>query len=421
MESKSKHIELGWPYPKRKKFLDDLAGKATGKTQSEYFQNAYQDFAVHTIPIELPKYRIDNGRTYAAQAQYAAKNNLPEDFFEKDPELDHVQTAQHEILKGMIDEKDLKDFFKEEKQSAAIILSHEGYVINGNRRLCTWRELYSDDRKRYQHFEHLRAIVLPPASQKDIDEMEARLQVRPDIKADYTWTARALMLKHRKATYDYSNKDLAELFDMTKAEVEEYFDMLQYADTYLEDREKPGQYDVVDRAEYAFRQIHKRRPKLGEKNEPKKEVFERVAFCLIDKSEEGRLYQAIPDLADHLEKVIEHVEEEFNIGEESEISAGIDLLGGGKYDSIGALIDVLSHEKNYDRVRTIAMDVIETERIKEKEKNKHNFVSNQVKKANTALQEAATALDGKTRKDGIAAQIESIEVSLRKIKEWLTK
>jgi len=421
MELKSKPIELGWPYPKRKKFLDDLSGKSTGKTQPEYFQNKIQDFSVHTIPIELPKYRIDNGRTYAAQAQYVAKHNLPADFFEKDFESDKVQSAQHDILKEMIGEKGLLDFFKKNEQSTAVILSHEGYVINGNRRLCTWRELYSDNKKKYQHFEHIRVIILPQADQKDIDELEARLQVHQDIKADYPWTAEALMLKNRKTAYNYSYKELAELYEMTKAEVEEYIDMLSYADAYLANRGKPGQYTLVDRAEFAFRQIHKRRPKLGEKNEPRKEAFEKIAFCLIDNSAEGRLYQAIPDLAEHLDAVMDNINEEFDINEDPSDIEGIDLLGGGGYSSLSSLIDVLNEEKNYEHIRTIAMDVIEGERLKEKEKSKHDYVSNQIRKANTALQDAVTALDAKTKKDGIGAQIEAIEASLKKIKAWMVK
>ncbi|MGB8190641.1 MAG: hypothetical protein WCF67_01925, partial [Chitinophagaceae bacterium] len=61
MASKSNNMELGWNYPKRKKLLGELFGKTTGKTQREYFQNGNQDFQIHSVPIELPKYRIDNG------------------------------------------------------------------------------------------------------------------------------------------------------------------------------------------------------------------------------------------------------------------------------------------------------------------------------------------------------------------------
>ena len=56
---------------------------------------------------------------------------------------------------------------------------------------------------------------------------------------------------------------------------------------------------------------------------------------------------------------------------------------------------------------------------KDKEKKEQNFVHAQIKKANTALLEAIAAIDSKTKKEGISAQVESIENSVAKLKEWL--
>lgn len=419
MASKSNKMELGWSYPKRKKHLEDVSKKDTGKTQREFFQNKNVDFQKYPIPIGLPKYRIDNGRTYAAQAKYLAapqNKELSKDFFTKDPELEQVQQAQHEILKGMIGEKGLSAFFKKHGQSDAIILSHDGYVINGNRRLCAWREHFAADSKKFGHFSHIDVIILPPADPKDIDELEARLQIRKDIKADYTWTSRALMLKNRQSTYKYETKELADLFEMSKNDVEELIDMLSYADTYLDERDKIGQYDLVDKAEFAFRQLHKKRSKI--KGEPYKEVFEKLAFCLIDGAAEGRRYEAVPQLADNLNAVIENIEEEFNV-EEAAVSTGIDLLGGKSFTSLKGVIDVINKEENHEQLRTITLDVIEAENNKNREKSKRDFVHSQVKKANTALVEAVSAIEKKTKKEGIASQIAAIETSLTKLKEWL--
>lgn len=418
----SNNMELGWTYPKRKKLLEELSAKTTGKTQRISFQNRNQDFSIHSIPIGLPKYRIDNGRTYAAQAKYLADSqnkDLPKDYFSKDHESEQVQRSQHDILKGMINEKGLASFFKTHEQSDAIILSHDGYVINGNRRLCSWRELIYNDPKKYSpKFSHIDVVILPPADPKDIDELEAKLQVHRDIKADYTWTSRALMLKNRKATYGYSADDLATLFDMSKSEVEELTDMLSYADAYLEDRNKVGQYDLIDKSQYAFKQLHKKRPKI--KGEPYKEIFEKLAYCLIDKAEEGRLYESVPELADYLNAIIESVEEEFDIDESAGSgSEGVDLLGGQSFEPLTEVIEVVSNEKNFDQLRTITLNIIEAEKTKNREKSKRDFVLAQVKKANTALVEAMGAIDRKTKREGIASQISSIEASLAKLKEWL--
>jgi hypothetical protein len=422
MESMNNNIELGWPYPKRKKLLEEISAKTTGKTQRITFQNRIQDFSIHSIPIGLPKYRIDNGRTYAAQAKYLAdpKNkDLPDDYFSKDHESEEVQKSQHEILKGMINEKGLANFFKKHEQSDAIILSHDGYVINGNRRLCSWREHIKNDPKKYlSKFSHIDVVVLPPADPKDIDELEAKLQVHKDIKAEYTWTSRALMLKNRKSSYGYSTDDLAGLFDMTNNEVEELTDMLSYADAYLEDRNKVGQYDLIDKSQYAFKQLHKKRPKI--KGESYKEVFEKLAYCLIDKVEEGRIYESVPELADHLNEIIENIEEEFDIEEPASANSDSALLFGGQsFKPLTKVIEVVSNDKNFSQLREITLNVIEAEKTKNREKSKRDFVLIQIKKANTALIEALGALDKKTKRDGISSQISAIDASLAKLKEWL--
>jgi len=36
-----------------------------------------------------------------------------------------------------------------------LILDEHGYVINGNRRLSAWRNLYQEDAKKWGHFSHI--------------------------------------------------------------------------------------------------------------------------------------------------------------------------------------------------------------------------------------------------------------------------
>lgn len=415
-------MELGWSFPKRKKYLEDQASEKADKAKHRLlFQNKIQEFLIHHIPTDLPKYRLENGRTLAAQAQYIATNKLENDFFSKDTEAEAAQQAQHEILKSMLNDKGLFDFFKTNKQIAPIILTNNGYVVDGNRRLCAWRELHATGKPEYAEYSHIDAIILPSSDQRDIDELEARIQVHKDIKADYTWYSTALMLKHRQEDYKYSDDDLATLYEMKKQEVRELIDMLTYAEFYLEDRDKASEYNYLQGTEYAFRQLTKQRTKIND--EAHKEAFERIAFCLIDEAEQGRLYQLIPDAAEHLDKIVENIGDELDIkGEEASdegAQAGDDLLGGESAGSLAGVIEALYDQENYDQTRIITLDVIEGEKIKNKEKLKRNFVFSQIKKANSLLAEAVMAIDEDTKRQGIAAQVEAMEGSLIKIKEWL--
>ena len=142
-------MELGWPLPKRKDHIRRLADAQVKETYRVPFQGRQQPLPIRLVPIGFPKYRLDNGRTQAAQAEYLAKHpERPADFFRRDLESEEAHRAQHEILKEMITgggEKDLLRYFKGREQTQPFILTDDGFVVNGNRRLTAFRELIAED------------------------------------------------------------------------------------------------------------------------------------------------------------------------------------------------------------------------------------------------------------------------------------
>ena len=95
-------MKLGLPLATREKELADLHLADSKRTYDVRFQGKLRTFSIHTVRIELPKYRLENGRTSASQQDHIAKNNLPANFFAAArSENDVVQVAQHAILKEM--------------------------------------------------------------------------------------------------------------------------------------------------------------------------------------------------------------------------------------------------------------------------------------------------------------------------------
>ena len=83
-------------------------------------------------------------RDVEKKEELAFKLYEKEDFFtDGDPELYALQEAQHNILHGMISEEGLLEKFANpnNRQSEPLLLDENGFVINGNRRLCCWRTL----------------------------------------------------------------------------------------------------------------------------------------------------------------------------------------------------------------------------------------------------------------------------------------
>ncbi len=411
-------MQLGYPYPKRTDHLKKLYSTPSKRTFDLRFQSRLQTFSIYNVPIELPKYRLNNGRTLAAQAQYLAKHSeAPQDLFKRDLELEDAHVIQHNILQKMVDEKNLLGYFMTHEQEEPLILSHDGFVVNGNRRLCAMRILLERDKQRYAHFENVDVVILPPATERQIDDLEADLQIHRDIKADYTWTARAFLYKWRKEEHGYTDDEIAQRYELTKPEVREWIQMLEYADRYLASRGIPGQYEEIETDEFAFRQITKVRSKLF-KTEGERNVFEQIAYCLIDDSEGGRLYEKISSTGKYLDKVINNLKSALPIASAEVKADDTDLLGGSGDQLVGVL-EAVEKENNRVSVRTITAEVVDAELAKEKEKKRTDFVLTQVRKANTSLIEALNGITDTTEKTGIDSQLDSIDKSILSLREWL--
>ncbi|MBH0158664.1 hypothetical protein IHV10_19975 [Fictibacillus sp. 5RED26] len=411
-------MKLGWPLPKRKSLLQELLAIPDGKTYPQKFQGQIQDFKLLRVPLEMPKYRLANGRTQAAQEEYLSKEaHLPNDYFERDLESDEVQTIQHGLLKKMLG--DLVTFFEKNIQEEPLILSHLGFVVNGNRRLCAMREICSNseetNRELYNRFQYVNVIVLPPCDEKDIDELEAQLQIKKDIKADYSWVSEACMLRKKQRVYEYSYAVLAEMYGMREKDVEELLDKLEHVDLYLESRKKPKVYEEVEKAEYAFEQLRKFRAKF--KDTMEKDIFTSLTYCIIDSPPSGRVYETIPQVAEHLPKIIERLQGELEVAATNEDDYE-DIFGESLDDAtLENFAITVSNPEKQDEIIEVIKDVIDEEKEREKDKKSKNYVLSKVQKANTSLSEAIVGFDKTTNTKGLSAQLDSIESAIRKLKE----
>jgi len=415
------NIEYGWPLHKRQSYFVDFEKNPQSKRYEAKIQFMDQLLIrpVCRFPLNLPKYRLSNGRTSSSQLEWLSSHpEKQKDFFLNDPEREEVQEIQHELLKKLIQAKELLPFFEnsENKQEDYIILDHLGFVVNGNRRLCTWRELYKKDGTKYSHYEYIDVIILPPSDTKAIDKLEAVLQVEPDIRADYSWHALANMMLNRMRLHGLDEKALADFYDRSESEVKNYIDMRNYAEEYLISRNKEGKWSELE-DEYAFDQLVKKRKLLDSVGD--KRLFEVLAFTLIDDPTGGRLYKFIPDLYKYRETINEKLLEKFPINLVDNTQS--DLLGSNIEEELNLnLANVIDEENNRKIALDIIKDTIETQNYLRKEENTAKYVLKQLQKANALIQSAlAGTKHHDTTKDGVKETISSIEIGLNVIKKWL--
>ena len=421
---------FGWPKPSRIEEFKKLVPTST-ETARLVFQDKLQAFPIIRVSIDLPKYRMANGRTASLQAEHLAKNpKVTVTLFSGDPELWGAQEAQHGLLLQLAKQSDLRKYFEDSanKQVDPILLDENGFVVNGNRRLATWRELLHDEPAKYGHFRHIDVAILPHCDEREIDRLEASLQIEKDIKADYSWDAEANMMLAKQKRDGFSNKDLADLYKMKEGEIEELLDMRAYANEYLISRGKKDHWSLVSEHEYAFRKLASSRQKIS--GIGKQEIFKQAAFALIDNPDEagGRLYDAIPAVMEHLDVVVAKLHDSFEVKDEGGQGVGIleDMFGGGTSTASDAhdipLAKEIQKAENSDKARKIIVDAIESQKQLKKDSKDAGYLLDCCSKAQAALVAAVgKGLRPESKRHGVSKQLDQIEMLSAKIREWLDK
>lgn len=248
------------------------------------------------VETDFPLYRIQSGRTHRAQAAYSDRHpSLPNDFF-SDPEDPHVQRAQHEILLDMINEKDLATDLHHRGQLAPIVLTKDGYVVDGNRRLAALRE-----RKE----EYVDAVVLPSdAESHEIYETEIELQMQRETKAPYNWIDQALHIEYGIKELSEKSEQVARRMRLGKDDIKRELEKLAFVRQYLNWIGEDGKYHKVPSAggghmEQAFQEMAQRfsSTSLKRKKEPERRLIRDTCFQAI-KREAG--YQQIRNIIKHV-------------------------------------------------------------------------------------------------------------------------
>ncbi len=460
--------QFGAPLLSRK---EEIARK-TEKPESFYpieIMGRLQNIPVISVRIEMPVYRLANGRTKSAQLEYLTKHkDIPRDIFDNDHDSFEAQSIQHSLLLQLVKDEDLLQTFAsgEMEQVEPIICTNTGVVVNGNRRLCAWRKLFYDNRERYKSFETIRIAVLPEMDEKAILDIEKRLQIQRTMRAEYRWHTKALMAEIELKN-GAKEAALAKSYGLKKKELMNLIESRRIAELFLKKVDHPDEWSLLDKSYYAFESIVVGSRKIY--SQTHRELFEKIAFDLIirnlDQMEDapsGRLYATIKERAEHIEAIAEElakkmeatesgdtqknseedkpapvdsqtkVEDESTKDEASPEEEGtqedyededdLTLLTGGEKiepDSAGKVSSAIDNgaeisQENIDKI-------IDAQVALKNEKDKANFFTKQLASIISTLDFAIdNGLDENTKTDALRGQIQTIREKLNFVEEWLS-
>jgi len=246
-----------------------------------------EQLKVYRLPIKSLIFNIRNGR-FASE--------LIEKEKELKRKLNPTTPADAKIIQKLLLEQDeheteaLKEDLKKHGQMNPGIITWDGAVINGNRRMAILSELQKETGD--VRYEFLRVARLPETVRpKDLWRLEAGLQFAKEFRLEYGPVNELLKLREGlEQGLTIKEISRALLGRYSEKKVNEKLDILRLMETYLKQIKRPGQYfyiqdmRLVEKFNSLFASVIAPLRKDGLKNSEIAKVT-MAGFSMIDKTD----------------------------------------------------------------------------------------------------------------------------------------
>lgn len=237
----------------------------------------------YRFPIRLLKYNVKNGRLTMERRDWEVNNGRNLDSLDKD---------DAKIIRDLLlalnekETQDLRNDLLKMGQMEPGVITNDGFVINGNRRLAVIEDLHCN-RDSSGKWECLEAVRLPEnISEKDLWKIEAGLQLSKDKVAEYHPVNELLKIKEGIDALLNPKEIAAAMYGRSEEYVKDALDRLNLIDDFLIFFKQRGNYNLIKKFRYHeyFLDIQKYVLKPGRRvGLPKRELAKRLenTFALL--------------------------------------------------------------------------------------------------------------------------------------------
>ena len=272
--------------PPRAERQSAIAGLASGKTPSHFvpYRGGFLQAPVIEVPQEQLVYRVENGRLIAELEEYALGRHKDLATLAAGQETLGVQRLLHAFLVDKAVDPDgpiLQELSRLAQQTEPLLITADGVMVNGNRRLASMRELFRQDPERYAGFARISVAVLPAdAEAADVESVEASLQLAPETKLGYGWINRRLKMRRQRDQIGVPIEVLLEAYRMDDpVQFDRQLEELALVEAYLADfLGEPGRYSKAVDTEALFVGLRER---LAVLQEPLRRIWRLAGFAMI--------------------------------------------------------------------------------------------------------------------------------------------
>ncbi len=174
---------------------------------------------VKELDVNWVRFSILNHRTKAERLKLCRDTGNPH-LFDQDPLGPAAQEAQFGLLRKHPGFEDLKADLRDRGQRETAVVTAEGVLINGNRRVAALRDLL--DGERHLKAQYVRAFVLPgDATPEEIRLLEAELQVSKTFLEEYSWINRGFLLEELLVEHNQDFELVATIMRMKTKDVKD--------------------------------------------------------------------------------------------------------------------------------------------------------------------------------------------------------
>ena len=208
----------------------------------------YTPLEVYEIPIgdkfeTMLRFNLDNSRII--KHILAAKENGQELNPEKKETQDFIrQILLNDRFYSRHAIKNLKQDLRDTGQLEPAIISCDGTIWNGNRRIAVLTSLFKE--KGDPKHSRVKAVFLPELTKKELKQMEYRLQLAHDFKEDYDRLTLFLLCRER-INEGWAYEELENSFKnrYKKKQIQEFIKRIDIIDMYLERIGRPRDYPAL--------------------------------------------------------------------------------------------------------------------------------------------------------------------------------
>jgi len=192
----------------------------------------------------------------------------------------------------MIHDRELDVDLARRQQRDPIVLTYDGFIIDGNRRVTALRAAGDT--------ENVIAVVLPPdATVSEVFETELELQMARETRADYNWIDQGLHVRYGVRQLHEQVSSVAQRMNIQEREVNDILARLVLVDLYLAWAGTPdGYHRVPADSEQSFIELRDRENRQQFRNLPARhsEAIRLACFGVIQSAVGG--YMDIRNVAD---------------------------------------------------------------------------------------------------------------------------